>query len=153
MPPRRKRDTVQNPISMKKTLITIGAVVLLLAGGAWWSRSLQTTDPDVITTKGIHWHPELEVYVKGEKIEIPQNIGLGAVHNPVHTHDDLPLIHFEFPGLVTKDDTRLGNFFRVWGEDFREFGDNVTMTVNGEPNTEFESYPMKDKDKIVLRYE
>ena len=91
--------------------------------------------------------------MKGEKVEIPQNIGLGAVHQPTHTHDDLPLIHLEFSGLVKGDDTKLGKFFRVWNKDFREFGQTVTMTVNGEPNTELENYPMKDKDKIVLRYE
>ena len=135
---------------------TVGVIIffgLLLLGGAWWSRSLETKDPDVIALRGIHWHPELEIYAKGEKIEIPQNIGLVGGHSPMHTHDDLPFIHLEFSGRVTKDDVRLGAFFRVWGKDFREFGQNVTMTVNGEPNAEFESYIMKDKDKIVLRYE
>lgn len=140
-------------MNIKSTLIGIGILALLLVGGSWLSKTLSSKDPDVISKKGIHWHPELEIYVKGEKFEIPQNVGLGAVHQPMHTHDDLPLIHLEFSGLVKNDDTKLGNFFRVWNKDFNEFGQTVTMTVNGEPNTELENYPMKDKDKIILRYE
>lgn len=140
-------------MNIKSTLIAIGILVLLLAGGSWWSQTLSSKDPDVISKKGIHWHPELEIYVKGEKVEISQNVGLGAVHQPMHTHDDLPAIHLEFSGLVKKDDTKLGNFFRIWGKDIRSFGTNMKMTVNGEPNTEFENYLMKDKDKIMLRYE
>jgi hypothetical protein len=103
--------------------------------------------------RGIHTHPELKIFVKGEQIEIPQNVGIGAVHQPMHTHDDAPIIHLEYPARVTREDTRLGKFFAVWGKDFREFGQNVTMTVNGEPNTEYENYEMKDGDKIELHYE
>ena len=138
---------------MKNTLIIIGAAILLLLGGAWWSKSLQSKDPNLISTKGIHWHPELVIYVKGEKIEIPQNIGLGAVHQPVHTHEDLPLIHLEFQGLVRKQDIILGQFFKNWGKDIRSFGTDMKMTVNGQENTEYENYEMKDGDKIELRYE
>ena len=138
---------------MKNTLIIIGAAILLLLGGAWWSKSLQSKDPNLISAKGIHWHPELVIYVKGEKIEIPQNIGLGAVHQPVHTHEDLPLIHLEFQGLVRKQDIILGQFFKNWGKDIRSFGMNMKMTVNGQENTEYENYEMKDGDKIELRYE
>ena len=54
---------------------------------------------------------------------------------------------------MTKDDVKLGNFFRIWGKDIRSFGDGMTMTVNGEANTEFDNYQMRDKDKIELRYE
>jgi len=138
---------------MKNTLIIIGAAILLLLGGAWWSKSLQSKDPNLISAKGIHWHPELVIYVKGEKIEIPQNIGLGAVHQPVHTHEDLPLIHLEFQGLVRKQDIILGQFFKNWGKDIRSFGTDMKMTVNGQENTEYENYEMKDGDKIELRYE
>lgn len=146
---------------MKKHLMTIIiALTLLLAVGLiWWAKANQTTTPmsadgEVLSLKGMHTHPQLEIYVKGEKITIPQNIGLsGAVHQPMHTHDDVPIVHLEFPAKVTEDDTRLGRFFAVWGKDFREFGQTVTMTVNGESNTELENYQMKDGDKIELHYE
>ena len=95
----------------------------------------------------------LEIYVKGEKLEIPENIGLGAVHQPMHTHDDLPVIHLEFSGVVHEKDLVLGQFFKNWGKDMRSFGRDMSMTVNGETNSEFENYVMGDGDKIELRYE
>ena len=145
---------------MKKyrfTIISITIVVLGI-GLIWWAKANQakevtSLDSNVISMSGIHYHPELEIYVKGEKIEIPQNIGLVGGHKPIHTHDDLPIIHLEYQTKVTKEDTRLGKFFEVWSKDFKEFGQNVTMTVNGKPNTEYENYEMKDKDTIELRYE
>ncbi len=144
----------------KHTMTIVIAVTIVFAiSMIWWAKANQSTSPassdgEVLSLRGMHTHPQLEIYVKGEKITIPQNIGLaGAVHQPMHTHDDVPIVHLEFPARVTKDDTRLGKFFTVWGKDFREFGQTVTMTVNGESNTEYENYEMKDGDKIELRYE
>ncbi len=145
---------------MKKHSFTIViiAILVLAIGLIWWAKANQTKqvasgDSNILSMRGIHTHPELEIFVKGEQIEIPQNVGIGAVHQPMHTHDDAPIIHLEYPARVTREDTRLGKFFAVWGKDFREFGQNVTMTVNGEPNTEYENYEMKDGDKIELHYE
>ncbi len=138
---------------MKNPLIIIGVVVVIFGGAVWWSKSLQSRDPNLISKNGIHWHPELIIYIKDKKFEIPQDIGLGAVHRPVHTHDDLPLIHLEFQGIVRKKDITLGQFFKSWGKDINSLGANVSMTVNDEPNTQLENYEMKDGDKIILRYE
>ncbi|KKW19978.1 MAG: hypothetical protein UY63_C0004G0063 [Parcubacteria group bacterium GW2011_GWA2_51_10] len=138
---------------MKTFLIVIGAIVLLLAGSTLWSKSLQSSDPDIVARSGMHWHPQLEIYVKGEKQEIPQNVGIGAVHSPMHTHDDLPIIHLEYSGVVRNDDIMLGQFFKVWERDMNSFGSNMKMTVNGEESTEFGDYVMRDGDKIELRYE
>ncbi|OGG79958.1 hypothetical protein A3A39_01075 [Candidatus Kaiserbacteria bacterium RIFCSPLOWO2_01_FULL_54_13] len=129
------------------------SIVVLIGGLFGWSKLLQSSDPGVIAQKGIHWHPRLEIYIKGEKIEIPENIGIGAVHQPVHTHDDLPIIHLEFGGVVREKDLELGNFFRNWGKDMRSFGNNMRMTVNGAESTEFGDYMMRDGDKIELHYE
>lgn len=138
---------------MKNIFIVGGIVVLLLLGGSWWTKSLQSKDSNVIATGGMHWHPQLEIYVKGVKQDIPANVGIGAVHQPIHTHDDMPVLHLEFSGQVTKDDVKLGNFFRIWGKDMRSFGANMAMTVNGEANTEFENYGMRDEDKIIIKFE
>jgi len=143
---------------MKINPMTIGVISLLvfIGGIVWWAKSNQTpaiTDANTVSTKGLHVHPELEIYVKGTQIFIPENIGLSGVEMAIHTHEDLPIIHLEFPGTVTKDDIRLKKFFEVWGKDFYEFGATVTMTVNGVQNTELGNYIMNDKDKIVLRYE
>ncbi|MEK7509085.1 MAG: hypothetical protein AAB605_00045 [Patescibacteria group bacterium] len=131
----------------------IAGIAVLIIGLFASSRFLQSSDPDVVARSGMHSHPQLEIYVKGEKVDIPQNIGLGAVHKPIHTHDDLPLIHLEFSGMVRSDDIILGRFFENWGRDIRSFGENMHMTVNGVESTEYERYIMKDGDRIELRYE
>ncbi len=110
-------------------------------------------DADVIAQKGLHWHPSLDVYIKGVKQEIPQNLGLGALHQPMHTHEDVPIVHLEFAGIVRSNDIKLGRFFSIWGKDMQSFGTNMRMTVNGKENTEYESYVMQDGDKIELRYD
>lgn len=144
---------------MKNIIISIVCVGLVVAG-LIWLKSAEPTEAEIvaerghiISEQGLHWHPELEIYVKGEKIAIPPNIGLGSVHNPVHTHEDLPIIHLEFNGVVYENDTELGKFFEVWNKSFSELGSNVKMTVNGQENIEFEDYLMKDGDKIILNYE
>lgn len=139
--------------NMKKFIILIVAAIILLIAASWWSKSAQSKNPDLLSKTGLHWHPELTIYVRGEKIEIPQNIGIGTVHMPIHTHDDLPLIHLEFQGLVRKQDITLGQFFKNWGSDIQSFGTNMRMIVNDQENTEFENYIMQDKDIIELRYE
>lgn len=131
-------------------LIVAGVLGLLI----WYIVSrLETPQEDIISRAGIHWHPELAIYVKDEKQEIPRNIGIGAVHQPMHTHDDLPAIHLEFQGIVKKQDITIGRFFEIWGKEMQSFGTNMTMTVNGVENTELANYHMQDKDKIELRYE
>ena len=142
----------------KQSFPIVAAVIILPIGLIWWGKTNQekqvaSGDGNIIATRGLHTHPELKIFVKGEPVEIPPGVGIGAVHNPMHTHEDAPIVHLEYPAKVTKEDTRLGKFFAVWGKDFREFGQNVTMNVNGTPNTEYENYEMKDKDKIELHYE
>jgi len=68
----------------------------------------------------------------------------------------------EMEGLVTKDETRLGNFFEIWGKDFSKeqsfdkkngADGKVKMLVNGKESSKFENYEMRDGDKIEIRYE
>ena len=150
-----------------KTFFSIAAVLLvLLLGSVWWSKSSEKMDPDTISITGIHWHPKLEVYVNGEKQKIPPNIGIGPQYvllpnfdrkmgmTAIHTHADVTqgIIHLEFNSAVHKNDIKLSRFFEIWGKDFRDFGKNAVMTVNGIGSAEFENYIMRDKDKIILRY-
>jgi hypothetical protein len=108
---------------------------------------------EIVSRNGLHWHPEIEIYVQGEKQQIPANIGMGVGgHNPIHTHDSTGEIHLEFRGLVRQDDIRLGRFFDVWGKGFTKFGSSVDMTVNGIESAELADYLMQDNDKIELRY-
>lgn len=138
------------------------AIIAVLIGGIYWSRSLQSKDPNILSANGLHWHPTLEIVVKGEKQVIPANLGIGPQYSslpmgmtPVHTHDDASqgIVHLEFNGVVRKEDTKLGKFFEIWDKSINSFGDTFTMTVNGEQNADLENYEMKDGDKIVISYE
>ncbi|OGZ02570.1 MAG: hypothetical protein A2946_01230 [Candidatus Liptonbacteria bacterium RIFCSPLOWO2_01_FULL_53_13] len=134
-----------------------GGLTVALIGGLIWYVVTRPPVPesDIVSRGAFHWHPGLTIYVKGEQQEIPANIGIGAVHRPIHTHDDSGqgIVHMEFQGLARKQDTTLGQFFENWNKDMRSFGTNMKMTVNGEENTEYGNYVMGDKDKIELRFD
>ena len=68
----------------------------------------------------------------------------------------------EMQGVVTKDQTKLGNFFQIWGKQFNSNclldkcngqEGTVKMVVNNHENKDFDSYLMKDGDNIEIRYE
>jgi len=61
---------------------TIGlALVILPIGGLIWYSATRPPIPesDIVSRNGLHWHPELAIYVKGVKQEIPANLGMGGV--------------------------------------------------------------------------
>lgn len=129
--------------------------IAVIAGIVWLIASApKTPENDIVSRKGLHWHPEVAIYVKGVKQEASANLGVGgSFMAPVHTHEPDGVIHLEFQGLVKKSAITLGQFFKSWGKDINSFGTNLKMTVNGKENTEYENYIMQDKDKIELRYE
>lgn len=137
-------------------VVAIAVVIVLL----FWMGSATRTPSgggDVVATNGIHWHPELTIYVDGEKQEIPANVGLVGGHQPMHTHvEDAPqgVLHFEFGSVVRTEDLRLGNFFKIWGnKDIQTaFGTLESMTVNGKENTKYGDYEVQSEDKIELFY-
>ncbi|MBI2612388.1 hypothetical protein HYW59_01060 [Candidatus Kaiserbacteria bacterium] len=145
---------------MKIFFIAVGVLVVLAIASIFVlpkpSGTVQSNDPDIVAAGGMHWHPILTMYVKGEKLELPPDMGLGAVHKPMHTHAEdsaQGVIHLEFPGMVRRNDIMLGRFFEIWGKDIGSFGSNMTMMVNGSPSTEYGNFIMHDGDKIELRYD
>lgn len=153
-------------IALLTIAILVGGVIFL-SGSSSSSTSSNSNVPEseIIARNGMHWHPKVSIYIKGEKQSFPNGIGLnGAIHNPIHTHDDAnqDIVHMEFQGIVAKDDTKLENFFKIWGKEFnstqifdKKNGEEgkVKMMVNGKENTEFENYKMRDGDQIEIRYE
>ncbi|OGH20767.1 MAG: hypothetical protein A3D74_05585 [Candidatus Levybacteria bacterium RIFCSPHIGHO2_02_FULL_37_13] len=147
----------------------IGLLTLvILVGGVFFlskSENLSVPESEIVERNGFHWHPKLTITIKGRKQEIPANLGIGAVHQEIHTHDQDAkdgVIHMEMKGVVTKDETKLKNFFRIWGKEFSStqiFDETngpdgkMKMLVNGKANTDFENYQMRDGDKIEVRYE
>ncbi len=164
---------MMNKISTEAKVIGSIAIftVVVLVGGVLLLSNQNKADSSIpqeqiVSSNGLHWHPKLEIYIKGEKQEIPPGVGLaGSVHQETHTHDEDAkdgVIHMEMNGLVTKDETRLANFFKIWGKKFSstEIFDNVSgeegkvrMMVNGVETDQFENYLMRDGDKIEIRYE
>jgi hypothetical protein len=169
---------------MKKTIIAVTLIAIVVIGAGWfYSRSKSSTTNtqrsaqtgEIVSSTGIHWHPQLSIYIKGQKQVIPANIGIGKQYanskwyDPMmsmtdfHTHDTSGELHWEvMEGPVTRDHVTLKAFFEVWGKTFNANqifdakngpDETVKMTVNGQPNTEFNNYQVKDKDKIEVRYE
>lgn len=149
--------------------ITI-AIVVILIGGVFLltkqqSEEASVPEAQIVSRRGIHWHPRLTVLIKTEKQDIPADFGLGAVHSPIHTHaadSKEGVLHMEMSGLVTKDETKLNKWFQLWSKQFNSnciFAKcngpegTVKMTINGEENKEFDNYLMKDGDNIEIRYE
>lgn len=140
-------------------LLVVGAIFLLTKQS---EQEASVSEDQVVSRRGIHWHPTLTILIKGEKQEITPNIGIGGIHQPIHTHDNSGTLHLEVSGLVTKDETKLGRFFRIWGKEFNPncifdkcngSEGTVKMFVNSQENKDFENYQMKDGDNIEIRYE
>lgn len=148
---------------MKQIIIII--VVALAVVGLGVALFLQESEKspirneDIVSSNGLHWHPTVAVYVKGQKQDIPPGLGTAFGMSTVHTHDSTGELHVEKGGRVIKDDIKLAQLFKAWGKRFDssclldECGGKVTLMVNGKVNTEFENYVMQDKDKIEIRYE
>ena len=153
----------------KKIIGLIGLVTIVILVGAVFfltkSENLNVPEDQIVARRGLHWHPKLTVIIKGQKQEIPANLALSPVMGKMHTHDKdnkEGVIHLEVQGVVTKDDTKLGKFFQLWGKDFNSTklfdktnspDGTVKMTVNGQENTDYENYLMKDGDNIEVKYE
>ena len=152
-----------------KIFIVFGLLSFVILAGVvfFLSQRNETALPEdqIVAKNGLHWHPKLAVYLNGKKQEFTDSIGLGAVHQKMHTHaQDYKegVVHMEMPGVVTKDETRLGRFFEIWGKKFSpsqifEFKNSseaaVKMLVNGKVNSKFENYEMRDGDNIEISYE
>jgi hypothetical protein len=163
----RNRDTRFKGVASLLKRGALGIVVVIVIWGVWTVfKQSQVPTGQIISRNGLHWHPKLTIIIDGEKQELPADIGIsGTGHEEIHTHDkDVKddIVHMEMSGIVTKDETKLGNFFRIWGKELSAtqildkkngVDGNVTMMVNGKENKEFGNYLMKDKDRIEIRYE
>jgi hypothetical protein len=74
--------------------------------------------PELSDTAGaLHHHIELYIYVDGNPVVVPANIGLSnQAASPLHTHDDTGLVHVE--SADPNFQPVLGQFMDVWGPYF-----------------------------------
>lgn len=150
-------------MSQTKYAVIGGIALIIVFGFIFFSTNdtnLMTSDSIIdVPKQPIHWHPHLKIVIDGTEIEIPEGIGLSGTESPVHTHDNTGAIHMEFE-RPTAQQIILGYFFKVWGKKFNKdcIFDYCTdkgklkMSVNGKENKDFENYPMRDGDQIVIEY-
>lgn len=108
----------------------------------------------------MHIHPRLEIIINGSQFPIPTNVGIStSCMMALHTHDETGTIHVEYP---TNHNFTLGDFFSNWGKDFSQsqiFENKVdekhtlSMSVDDQPNTDYQNLSLKDDQKIVIKYE
>ena len=109
-----------------------------------------------------HVHPKLSVLVGKRPISLAANMGIGAAHSPVHTHEPDGVIHVE-----GAQDATLGQFMALWGVDFgrdrlgpyrAQPPNRVRMWVKAPKGKAFEerapdpSLRLEDRQEIYLFY-
>src|SRR3989344_6010835 len=119
-----------------KRITKIALIVIIIGGniGAFvWYLATRPPIPEgeILSRSGLHWHPELAIFVNGEKQEIPANLGIGAVHNPMHTHDSSGVIHLEFQGVVRNDEQAWAKKCEAWCKEHQSC--NIEITSHGIP--------------------
>ncbi len=151
-PQKQKRNGKAKYIAVVVLLVAIG--VYMAFGNTGSGNSTTSPDQTQIPSNSIHWHPTLEIVINGVQETIPANIGLGAVHQPLHTHEADNVIHVE-NNNPTVENMKLGFFFRIWGKTFNsecifEYCNDgekkVKMFVNDVENFEFGDYIFNQKN-------
>ena len=127
----------------------------------------------------MHIHARLEVFVDGQPLIIPANIGIDSsvwkdhslerygmpmpgmpempYMSPLHTHDTSGTIHIE--STINRNHT-VGEFFDVWGVPFNETcifdkcsqSGSIIMLVNGIRSYEFENQLLGDGEIIQIEF-
>jgi hypothetical protein len=124
-------------------------------------RRLAAGVPTMAEGGGEHFHPHLELYVRGQQVTVPANIGIDPANPPelmagLHTHDTSGTIHNE-----AGESSTLGQFFSIWGVTFsrsrlgphRADGDEkVRMWVDGEPSGAYGDLELADGQQIVVAF-
>lgn len=108
-----------------------------------------------------HAHPHLWVYVDGERVTVPANIGIDPDQDAMqmaalHTHDATGKLHVEGLQRAT-----LGQFFSIWGVAISQdrlgphpatASKTVRMWVDGKRSNAFGRLQLRDGQRIVVSY-
>ena len=111
-----------------------------------------------VANEVVHLHAQLSIFVDGQPVTVPADIGVGAGGVlAVHTHDATGKLHIE---SAQARDFRLRELFDAWGQPFTRdqfLGHAVgpdrtlTMTVNGAATDALGNWMLHDHDNIVIR--
>jgi hypothetical protein len=149
-----------------KTKTSAGSLPGMLATTAPWPPNTEEMPQRVVRLglpgpgEALHIHSRLELYVHGQKVPIPAEIGITSeITSSLHTHDATGVIHVESSEQRT---FTLGEFFDVWGVRLNQSclgaycdGDEGTLRifVNGEPiDGSIRTLPLRDQTEIVLTF-
>ena len=172
--------------SHTKLILAVGLIVIV-AGAAWiyLPSMLQTGTgssdcasfpfaPIGNQDLALHYHVMLSIYVNGQQVDLPVNIGegdSGPCTQPLHVHATSPntnVIHVETP---QERSYKLGDFFKVWaatsnigGPTPVVFNPNqifsnsvgngyeLRMYVNGRQSTAYDAVVLQSHMVIVIAY-
>jgi hypothetical protein len=127
-------------------------------GSAYLSENLTTVGLTALTAEGttIHIHQHLDVYVDGNKVAVPADIGIdpaGGYLTEIHVHDTSGIIHVESPTVRTY---YLGQLFGEWtvmlsSNCLGKYCGNLHWWVNGKERTgNPASLPLSQHQEIVI---
>ena len=120
------------------------------------------TNPPMDSMGMMHFHPQLTLVIDGKPATVPAQLGIDPTlwkdHSldsygmqgmaPLHTHDTSGTIHVE--SYANRYYT-FGQLLDIWGLNLSAYK-QVTMTVNGQPVSDYQNYILKDGDKIILSF-
>jgi hypothetical protein len=176
-----------HPTRTSHTKLILAVVLIVVVVGASWaflpSMFQSSTNPACAgfpfppngnQDLAEHYHALLYIYVNGQQVNLPANIGdgdTGPCQQPLHVHANEPstsMIHIESP--ITRDYT-LGEFFKVWaatpdigGPTPVVFNQNqifsnavgngyeLRIYVNGQQSTAYDSLVLQNHMTIVVVY-
>jgi len=145
-------------------LIVAALVVILIVSQLTGSGSGGPTLDGIPCERGerleYHVHAHLALFVEGEQLEVPPNIGIkGGCIYWLHTHDASGIIHVEAP---SQHQFTLDQFFRIWGKPLSSMAlldrqtdasHQIRAFVNGEPFPgDPAEIPLEKHTVIVIQY-
>ena len=118
---------------------------------------------DTLEQTAAHYHAHLSVYINGQQVTIPSQIGIapdGSCYYWLHSHNTSGIIHIEAP---PKHTFTLGNYLDIWAERFSSLrfpsqlnqpgGTGWQIYVNGQlVGGNFYSIVLKPHMLITLAY-
>ena len=118
--------------------------------------AIQSAGLELLAEEGqvMHVHDHLDVYVDGDKVTVPEGIGVapGRGISPLHTHGTDGVIHVESPKAA---EFTLGQLFKQWqvevtSECIESHCGGVTAYVNGKPVADPNAVVLKGRQEIAV---
>ena len=106
-----------------------------------------------------HIHAHLDIFIHGQPVTVPADIGIYNGITPVHTHDTSGIVHIESPDANAV--YTLGQFFDIWGVKLtsssiggyvNDATDKLAVFDNGKPIQDPASLALAKHHEIVITY-